>query len=253
MDTKFNLTTTSQDKVTVQARYDALAEKYLHNYLYPTSLFGLEKQRRLQILQEYLQDSRPASVLDLGCGPGYVTSQISECLPDAEIMGIDFSSEMIRFARKNYGAQASFFQGDAEDLPFNSEKFSTVYALGVLGKFKSLQQVLVNINRVLQTKGTFFFTYPNKESWARYMRKRVNSLRSIDGSLEHVLLNERELITHIKEFGFEIKERKYITYGNSYIFFPWTQRVNLSLERLLKYSKIGHALAFTTMWNIRKT
>ena len=91
MNTHLTHSKNTQNKASVQARYDALAQRYIHNYIHPTSLFGLEKQRRLQIVQDYLQDLQPELVLDLGCGPGYATSKVAGDLPNAKIFGIDFS------------------------------------------------------------------------------------------------------------------------------------------------------------------
>jgi SAM-dependent methyltransferase len=43
-------------------------------------------------------------VLDAGCGPGKVTSILHEMIqPGGEIIGIDYSEERVRYARKRYG------------------------------------------------------------------------------------------------------------------------------------------------------
>ncbi|MHB1679425.1 MAG: class I SAM-dependent methyltransferase [bacterium] len=42
----------------------------------------------------------PDSILDLGCGPGYIARRFSEVLPDADVVGVDISEIMINHAIK---------------------------------------------------------------------------------------------------------------------------------------------------------
>ena len=49
---------------------------------------------------------RGLQVLDAGCGPGKVTSVLREMLtPGGTILGVDYSEERIRYAKKHYGNQ----------------------------------------------------------------------------------------------------------------------------------------------------
>lgn len=49
----------------------------------------------------------PASVVDLGCGPGHLTAVLAERWPEAEVVGVDASPEMIDAARRaEPGAEA---------------------------------------------------------------------------------------------------------------------------------------------------
>src|SRR5438105_13158469 len=65
------------------------------------------------------------SILDVGCGPGYVSAAAAE--RGAPPTGIDFSSEMISIARKMF-PKIEFCEGDAQDLPFNDASFDRVAA-----------------------------------------------------------------------------------------------------------------------------
>ena len=51
---------------------------------------------------------RPHKILDIGCGTGVLTPVIRELYPEAEILGIDNSANMINFARMRYGNLAEF-------------------------------------------------------------------------------------------------------------------------------------------------
>lgn len=56
----------------------------------------------------------PATVLDLGCGPGNMTRLLAERWPDAAVMGVDSSAEMIARARADHPA-LSWELGDLRD------------------------------------------------------------------------------------------------------------------------------------------
>ena len=56
----------------------------------------------------------PATVVDLGCGPGNLTALLAERWPDASVTGVDSSAAMIEAARVSCAA-ATFEIGDVRD------------------------------------------------------------------------------------------------------------------------------------------
>lgn len=58
-------------------------------------------------------------VLDVGCGPGDLTSHIAEVVgKDGSVVGIDPSKERIAIAREKIVPNLSFYEGKAEELSF---------------------------------------------------------------------------------------------------------------------------------------
>lgn len=47
-------------------------------------------------------DRNPKAIVDIGCGPGNSTSVLKQLFPNAKILGIDNSSNMIEKARKDH-------------------------------------------------------------------------------------------------------------------------------------------------------
>lgn len=57
--------------------------------------FAGERGRPFVELLQRIEAERPATVVDLGCGPGNLTSLLADRWPEARILGLDSSPEMI--------------------------------------------------------------------------------------------------------------------------------------------------------------
>jgi trans-aconitate 2-methyltransferase len=80
-----------------------------------------------------LRDAR--SVLDLGCGSGRITSEIAARLPEARVVGVDASVEMIVYATEKYVGEARpnlrFEAADIRKVGFR-EEFDLVVSFNAL-------------------------------------------------------------------------------------------------------------------------
>jgi trans-aconitate 2-methyltransferase len=80
----------------------------------PTSYlrFSDERSRPFFDLVSRVGATAPRRVVDLGCGPGHLTAALADRWPDAEVVGVDSSPEMIEAAQEHGGAQVRFEVGD---------------------------------------------------------------------------------------------------------------------------------------------
>jgi ubiquinone/menaquinone biosynthesis C-methylase UbiE len=99
------------------------------------------------------------SLLDVGCGPGYVAAAAAE--RGAQPVGLDFSSAMVAVAGEKFHA-LEFSEGDAQDLPFADETFDRVVANFSLLHMADPELCFAEACRVLKPGGRFGFT-----TWAR--------------------------------------------------------------------------------------
>lgn len=85
--------------------------------------------RRLEVLSEvfepatrgllrYADRLRPKLALDLGCGPGYSTRLLAECVDCDRVVGLDNSEEFVRIAGNSAAGNVSFVQHDVTRVPF---------------------------------------------------------------------------------------------------------------------------------------
>jgi trans-aconitate 2-methyltransferase len=76
--------------------------------------FGDYRDRPFFDLVGRIQDERPHQVVDLGCGPGNLTATLALRWPDAEVLGIDSSAEMLERAAGHAAAHPGLAFGLAD-------------------------------------------------------------------------------------------------------------------------------------------
>ena len=100
-------------------------------------------------LVELLAPQPSERILDLGCGTGELTNQISEA--GATVLGIDSAEELILAARKQF-PQLSFHQQDAAQLT-EVEQYDAVFSNAVLHWISDQDAVTRGVFRALKPGG----------------------------------------------------------------------------------------------------
>jgi ubiquinone/menaquinone biosynthesis C-methylase UbiE len=108
--------------------------------------------------------STEMSVLDVACGPGYVSAAVKNL--GANATGIDFSRKMVAIARSMF-PEVTFREGDAQQLPFTDASFDRVLMNFGLLHLSQPEKACAEAFRVLQPGGKFGFTI-----WAEPRKSR---------------------------------------------------------------------------------
>jgi SAM-dependent methyltransferase len=117
-------------------------------------------------LLEWCSPVEGLSVLDLGCGEGYVARQLKR-RGAARLEGVDISTEMIRAAREQEEQERlgiRFRAGDASNLAvFADESFDLVVAVFLFNYLtrQETQKTMQEVARVLRPGGRFVFAVPH--------------------------------------------------------------------------------------------
>ncbi len=95
-------------------------------------------------------------VLDLGCGIGFWTVQLSKrgC---TNITAADLTEKAIKIAKLRceiFGIEAEFYQQNAEKMTFENNSFSHVNCQGVIHHTPDTRSCITEISRVLRKGGT---------------------------------------------------------------------------------------------------
>ena len=95
------------------------------------------------------------SVLDVACGPGYVSAAVKKL--GANPTGIDFSRKMVAIARSMFPG-VTFREGDAQQLPFADASFDRVLMNFGLLHLSQPKKACAEAFRVLRPGSKFGFT-----------------------------------------------------------------------------------------------
>ena len=97
-----------------------------------------------------------ATVLDLGCGAGFLSNALSE--RGYRVTGIDSTVENLEVARRyDRSRLAEYRVADACALPFADDSYDVVCAMDVLEHVEEPARLIGEASRVLAPSGLFFF------------------------------------------------------------------------------------------------
>lgn len=109
------------------------------------------------------KEARGKSVLDVGCGIGWISMKYAEV--GANLVSFDVSSNSLRLARLQLANRRCKFQSlvaNAEHMPFGDNQFDLVVCGGVLHHVPDMDAAIREIYRVLKPGGealiTLYFT-----------------------------------------------------------------------------------------------
>lgn len=124
--------------------------------------YGDERGRPFVELVSRIFHPSPKKVIDLGCGPGATTSVLLERWPDAHIVGIDSSKEMIRKAgHLAVPGKLEFSVGDLRALEWTSAgPFDVVLSTATLHWVPGHVDLFAAIVGSLTDSGVFAFQVP---------------------------------------------------------------------------------------------
>lgn len=147
-------------------------------------------------------------ILEVGCGQGIRTRLMAQHLPQAQVMGIDRSDELLEKARTFQNPlNLSFQQANLYELPFPDHTFDFIYARLVFMHLTDPVTALQSLRRVLKPGGRILiedadrdcmFFEPAPLSFADFWQKVQNGQRRLGGDPNV----GRKLAPYLKTLGF---------------------------------------------------
>jgi malonyl-CoA O-methyltransferase len=107
-------------------------------------------------LMQWLPNRSNLTVLDLGSGTGFFTDILASRYQ--QVLGLDISTQMLRFAKSNRHKSIQWLEGDLYQLPFLNNSLDVVYCNLVIQWCDPLEPAIAEIMRVLKPGGLFIFS-----------------------------------------------------------------------------------------------
>lgn len=173
---------------------DLTSEKYFN----PLTR-GMTKKFIGNLLSE-IRNLEINSLLDVGCGTGYITEKLKSYASSS--VGCDLDRSRIKFAKSQFH-EISWMLTDAVKLPFKSYSFDMVASIELLEHVRDTKSLLKEIKRV--SKEFVLITVPNEPRFriANFLRgKNIRRFGNIEGHIHH--FNKRSLKLLLSEHFSEI-------------------------------------------------
>jgi ubiquinone/menaquinone biosynthesis C-methylase UbiE len=125
---------------------------------YDSHRYGKQTRKVHQKVARIVDELRPASLLDVGCGNGSFLALMQPKVP--ALAGADLSPEMIKFAKKRLREAADLRVADSENLPWEAVRFDCLTCNFSFHHYPHPQQVLLEMRRVLKSGGHLVIADP---------------------------------------------------------------------------------------------
>jgi glycosyltransferase 2 family protein len=133
------------------SRFEQYMKRFPELYIY---LAGIVKKN-------ISEDIKKPVIVDLGVGPGLLSKEINELVPNAHIIGIDPSEEMLKISKKNASIETK--RGIAEKIPLTDSSVDCVVSRFNLTYWTNPKTGFSEIYRILKPDGIFVIEALNKD------------------------------------------------------------------------------------------
>jgi malonyl-CoA O-methyltransferase len=165
-------------------------------------------QRDVSVKTAALIESAPERALDIGCGTGNVTKELTRLYPDADVFAVDLSHAMIAATGESAKDCKGFITADLEALPFADSTFDTLISSLTYQWAEDLNTAMDEAYRVLLPGGVFVFSTlgPKTFKELREVRAELFKTTGRNGLPPALKFPSPDILSKtIEAAGFEIK------------------------------------------------
>ena len=143
-------------------------------HTHPNRIFRALIARFNARLLELADTAAPRSVLEVGCGEGFVLQYLAKHRPNWRLAGCDLAGDAVAYAGRLCPESVSLCTADIYHLPLPSRSFDLVLCSEVLEHLEGVPAALAELQRV--TRGYVLVSVPH-EPWFRALARLAVWLR----------------------------------------------------------------------------
>lgn len=143
------------DKKQVRRSFDKAAPQY-----HQAARLQQDTAEQLVSRLDYIQ-IEPKTILDIGCGTGFVSQRLKKRFPKAKMVSLDLSLAMLQQLKKNtdrWFSKSKVVCADAEQLPFAANSFDLVISNLTFQWCQNTQSLFAGIQQCLKEEGLLLFS-----------------------------------------------------------------------------------------------
>lgn len=154
----------TRDKMEFEEWNEKMFKKEGHNNFFENSLIlGMSERRRVKKTMSLISPNYRDSILELGCGSGYILGEIRKKDRFSIIKGVDLSDTAIKMARERLeGKGTPIIKGNIEEINLN-EKFNKIICVEVLEHTQNPGRVIDTIIRHAKKDAKIILSVPNEK------------------------------------------------------------------------------------------
>ena len=161
---------------------------------------------------EMIRRARPSTILELGCGEGYVLEAVAHAGVEAELTGVELDAQACDKARARLGARATIEHEDARKLADDGRSFDMVMMLEVLEHIREPEQMLPILDQL--SNGWLLLSVPWEPIFRGLNFARGKNLTRLGNDPEHINHWGRRGFAKFISSRFDIIQTPQV--------FPWT-------------------------------
>lgn len=165
------------------------------------------------------------SILDIGCGRGFILYYLKKYLGFRTAIGTQISRPAAEFAQNKLALK--IYQADLLEIDFGEQKFDIITMLHVLEHVPNPEEYVAKIYTLLNKGGVFLIEVPNFKAWSRKIAGKY--WLSLDPQYHIIFFNYQNISELLKKYNFNIK--KISTFSFEYSIFTSTQSLASKISK----------------------